>query len=292
MASTFCFSLAPTLASAGIGLGIPAPTLLMLRLAITTGLLAATILIAGRRLFRIDRRGLALCALGGLSNGFGMLTFFGSLTLIHSSIASMIFAVSPLVTLGLLALRGEAFTYRQVVRVAVGLAGIYLLIGLGGQVNLLGALLASVSTITVPFMTVLIQWYLAQYDFRTVTFYTVAVMAGFVSLWWWAAGAQWLALTWTGWSLVAALVVSTYLARIGMFASIKRIGGGEMGLLAPLETLMTVIWSVAFLGDALTLRQWLGGALIIGSAILAVQRLGRVNWSKLAARARDGMGPP
>lgn len=280
LAATFCFSLAPTIGSAGIGQGIPPLNILVLRLTITSALLALTILATDRSLFRIDRKGLAICVIGGLSNGFGMLTFFQSLTLIHSSIASMIYSISPLVTLGLLALRGERFTYRQSIRVALGLAGLYLLIGVSGQVSLVGALLAGVSAFTVPFMTVLMQWYLAQYDARSVTFYTVLVMTGVVVGWWTISGANWFAPTPLGWWLVALLALSTYLARMCMFAAIKRIGGGEMGLFAPLETLMTVVWSVSLLGDQLSVWQWLGGALIIGSAVLAVQRLDRVNWAR------------
>lgn len=280
LASTFCFSLAPTLASAGIKQGLDPLTLLMLRMTMTTGLLAATILVMDRNLFRIDRRGLGICFLGGISNAVGMITFFQSLTLVHSSIASMLFSISPLITLALLALRGEKFTYRQAIRVALGLLGIFLLIGPGGQVNLLGAFLASVSAFTVPFITVLMQWYLAKYDSRTITFYTVLMMASVVFAWWWIKGSEWHSLDLTGWSLVWTLAIATFLARIGMFAGIKRIGGGEMGMLAPLETFMTVIWSVSFLSERLSLQQWLGGGLILASAVLAIQRLGRVNWNK------------
>jgi drug/metabolite transporter (DMT)-like permease len=39
---------------------------------------------------------------------------------------------------------------------------------------------------------------------------------------------------------------------------------------------MTVIWSVSFLSEQLSLQQWLGGSLILMSALLAFQRLGKV----------------
>jgi drug/metabolite transporter (DMT)-like permease len=288
VAATFCFSLAPTIASAGIAQGIAPLSMLALRLVITLTMLTGTILGMDRRLFRIDRRGLAICILGGLSNGIGMLTFFQSLTLIHSSIASMIYSVSPLVTLGLLALRGEKFTYRQAIRVALGLIGLYFLIGIGGRVNLAGALLSSISAFTVPFITVLMQWYLGRYDARAVTFYTVLVMTVVATAWWWLAGAAWHSPTAVGWGLIIALALSTYLARIAMFAAIKRIGGGEMGLFAPLETFMTVVWSVTFLGDTLTIVQLSGGGLILGSAVLAVRRLDRVNWARWSGNPPGG----
>src|SRR5260370_14704120 len=68
---------------------------------------------------------------------------------------------------------------------------------------------------------------------------------------------------------------STYVARLTLFAGVKRLGGGQVALLAPVETLLTVIFSVVFLGDRLTLAQGLGGLFILISAVLAVQRLRR-----------------
>jgi drug/metabolite transporter (DMT)-like permease len=44
-----------------------------------------------------------------------------------------------------------------------------------------------------------------------------------------------------------------------------------------LETLLTVIWSTLFLHERLTPLQWVGGALIMVSALLAIQRLGRTS---------------
>jgi drug/metabolite transporter (DMT)-like permease len=41
--------------------------------------------------------------------------------------------------------------------------------------------------------------------------------------------------------------------------------------------MLSVIWSVLFLGEQLAAVQLLGGVLILSSALLAVQRLGRVN---------------
>jgi len=43
------------------------------------------------------------------------------------------------------------------------------------------------------------------------------------------------------WVLVLALALSTYLARIGMFAGIKRIGGGEVGRLPHSKPFSTVL---------------------------------------------------
>jgi drug/metabolite transporter (DMT)-like permease len=58
-----------------------------------------------------------------------------------------------------------------------------------------------------------------------------------------------------------------------MFNAVPRIGGGQMAMLSPLETFLSVIWSILFLGEHLTALQWLGGLLVMVSAALAIQRL-------------------
>jgi drug/metabolite transporter (DMT)-like permease len=68
-------------------------------------------------------------------------------------------------------------------------------------------------------------------------------------------------------------VVSTFIARLLLFSGIRRLGSGQFALLAPLETLLTVIWSYLFLQERLTAIQWAGGLLILFSMVLAVQRL-------------------
>jgi drug/metabolite transporter (DMT)-like permease len=63
-----------------------------------------------------------------------------------------------------------------------------------------------------------------------------------------------------------------------MFAAIRSLGSGQLALLAPTETLLTVIWSMIFLQERLTAWQWLGGLLILTSALLAIARLNRARW--------------
>jgi drug/metabolite transporter (DMT)-like permease len=280
--STACFSLAPTLGKAIIDSGMDSLALLALRMAATALLLGGTLAWLSPQRLRIDRRGLWLCLAAGAANGVGMVMFFRSLERLEASIASMIFSLSPLVLLVVLALRGEKFTYRNVVRLALGIGGVYLLIGPGGEVDPLGTLLAMGTIVTVPVQILLMQWYLRDHDAYAVTFYMVIGMLLVAVPWWVLQGLSWRPVPPWAWVLVLALVVvSTYLARLTMFAAIRALGGGQVGLLAPLETMLTVIWSVLFLGERLSVVQWVGSALIVLSALLAVERL-----------RRSGLRPP
>lgn len=277
LASTLAFSVAPPITKAAIDLGLNPTLLLMLRFLITTLLLSGTVTFTAPRERGLARRGLLISIGVGLITGIGMLAFFWSLTRINASVASMIFSLYPLGVLGLLALRGEKFTYRNTIRLALGLGGVYLLIGPGGNVAWIGVLLVAIAIVTSCLHSVLIQWYLQEYDGRLVTLYTVVGMTIIIVGFWLFQGAQWRSPGWQGWLAIGSLaVVSTYFARLGFFAAMRRIGGGQLALMAPLETLFTVIWSVLFLRERLTFWQWVGGGLILLSMVLAMKRLQRV----------------
>ncbi len=282
--SSFAFSIATPLAKGAIDSGLDPTTLLTLRLILSTLLLGVSIALTTPAYLHLDRRGLLVCGVAGLSNGVGMLTYFLALARIDGSLAVMIFAISPLVTLAFLALRGERFSRRHFFRLALGLGGVYLLIGPAGRVDWLGVLLVLVTVCTFALHLALIQWFLQPYDARTITFYVVATMTIVNSGLWLTQGGEWHNVGWSGWLIIGVLaLVSTYLARLAMFEGVRRLGGSQVALLLPLETLLAVIWSVAFLGERLNMGEWLGGGLILGSALLAIQRL---NWARWRPRWR------
>jgi drug/metabolite transporter (DMT)-like permease len=70
-----------------------------------------------------------------------------------------------------------------------------------------------------------------------------------------------------------------------LFAGIARIGSAETALLAPVDILLTIVWSLLFLGERVQALQWLGGSLILLSAMLALLRLNRTRLRVLRRRA-------
>lgn len=281
----FAFSLATPIVRAAVILGLVPTTILAVRLLITTSLLGLTLLVTAPSKFRMDRRGLFVCGVTGSINALGMLGYFWSLKWLNASVAIMIYTLSPVVLLVLLALIGERFTHRNLIRVGLALAGVYLLVGPGGQVSGLGVLLALTAVFSVPIQLTLMQLYLRHYDWRAVTFYLSVVMLIVIGGGWLIQGAEWQNPGLAGWLLLTALaVIATYLSRLAQTSAVALIGAGQVGLLAPLETLLTVTWAVLFLAERVTLIQALGGGLIFISALLASQRITRVNWGKPAAK--------
>ncbi len=184
-------SLGPPITRAAIDWGLNPATLAMARHLFGVMLLGAALGVAAPAHFRIDRHGLLFASLAGLLLGIGVMAFHWALTRVSASVASMLLSINPLFVLLLLALRGEKFTYRNTVRLALGMSGIYLLIGPGGQVDVWGVLLVLFAVLANAGQLVIIQWFLRDYNTWQVTVYhfTGATLA--VSALWLLQGVQW-----------------------------------------------------------------------------------------------------
>ena len=274
--STVSFSIAAPIGARLIGLGFDPTTILLGRFWLAVILLFGALALTAPDKLRLPRSGRFSVGVAGLSIGVAVLLYFWSLTRLHTSIAAMLIALEPLAALLMLAWRGERFTYRNTVRLLIGLAGVYLLVGFQGAADLWGVLMVLGVVLLSSFHTVSLQWFLGEHDGRTVTAYVVLIMALTISAYWLIMRPVVPPLTGNFWLGVGAMALfSTLVARLTLFAGVKRLGGGQVALLAPVETLFTVLWSVIFLGDRLSLAQAAGGVLILISAMLAVRRLGR-----------------
>ncbi|MEM7344286.1 MAG: DMT family transporter [Chloroflexota bacterium] len=269
------FSIAAPLMTIILKTGVDPTTLVTLRYILTTLLLGGTLVVTAPERLRIDRKGLLTCALAGLLFGTSFFLFALSLTRISTSIATMIAATAPLMVLLILATRGEPLTLRNITRLILGLVGVYFLIGVTGQVDLLGVGLILMTALTYAFYVVIIQA-LKDYDSQTVLIYIFgATMLFAMGLWAFQGGTS-LQLSGRAWIAMGALVIlATYVAQLCLFIAIRHIGGGQMALLNPVEVFLTVFWAILFLGDRLTPEQWLGGGLILASMVLAIKRIGR-----------------
>ncbi len=277
--STLCFSIAPPIGRLVLSFGVGPLALLTFRAALTLALFLVSASVISPRQLRLDRRSLLVSLACGAISGLGMLAFFWSLTRIATALASMMFSLYPLGVLGLLWLRGEKLTRRNLVRLAMGLAGVYLLIGPDGRADWLGVGLVLLAVGGASLQMALVHWFLRDRDVQSVNLYMIVGMLAVVGSGWLWQGADTTGLDWRAWLGIGVLaVVCTFVSRWLMMASIRYLGSGQYALLVPLETTLTVTWSILFLGEGLTIAQALGGALTILSAALAVDRLVRVPW--------------
>lgn len=275
LCASTCFSVATPISRAALTSGLGANEMMVARMGMATLLMGLTIVILNWRLLLVDRRCLVIATAAGTLNGIGMYLFWLGLGRLTSSMTAMLVALSPIFVLTLLWLRGERVTYRHAIRVALALIGVYLLIGPGGEVDLIGVGWILLSLVCFALQLTMLQWFLMRYDARPVTFYVLLAMTVCaVVIWRVGGGGEWQPLGTYGWvvSFVLALV-STYASRLLLFSAVSRIGGGQMAMLSPVETLLSVIWSFIFLDERLLPIQWIGGFFILVSAMLAIQRL-------------------
>lgn len=273
----------------GVIVGGMAPsTLLVLRLSLASILLGVTLAIIAPYKLKLTRRGIGLMLVVGGLAGFEIATFFWSLAYVDAATSSIIKSVQPLVVLLLLTFGGERMTARHWSRLLLSMVGIYLLVGVGGQIDPFGAFLIGLSLIFYALQLAQVQWWLQTYDTWTIAFYLTTIMTVVVTGWWITQGAPWHPPTVTEIAVIIVLaVVGTYFARLALFAAIARIGSGQIALLWPLQTFTAIVVAVIFLGERLTLIQWLGGALVLAAAFLALPgiRLRRI-------RVRANPAPP
>lgn len=276
LCSTFASSIVTPLSRGLIVGGMDPISLLLTRLSIAVGLITLTLAITHPSHFRIDRRGLWRVLGVGILAGVEICCFFSALAYVDASMSAMIKSTQPLVVLLLLTLGGERLTRRHWVRLGLATCGIYLLVGgPGGVVAPMGLLLLMLSLLLYGLQLVFTQWWLGGYNTHTVTFYLSSIMTVIIAVWWWIQGAVWSDPAPQGWIILVVLaVVSTWFARLALYGAIPRIGTGQIALLWPLQTLTIIVLSVMFLNERMTPVQWIGGAFVLSSAVLAIERIG------------------
>ncbi|OGQ93458.1 MAG: hypothetical protein A2284_17860 [Deltaproteobacteria bacterium RIFOXYA12_FULL_61_11] len=240
--------------------------------------LAALILGLGFALFkpsllRLDRAGLRHCSIAGLLNTISMLAYYQSLVYLDVSIATIIYALYPMVALLLLTLFHERLRWTDLLRFTLSLAGVWLLVDPGGTRSILGLMLCGTSCLVFAVHVVYVQWKLADLPATTTSFYVISCMTVLLG------GAS---LCIDGWdppwhravilAIVWSAVVSTAAARILLFTAIARIGSAQTALLAPLESLLTLILAMLLLGERMVPVQYLGATLVLFSAVLGGRR--------------------
>jgi drug/metabolite transporter (DMT)-like permease len=272
--ATLCFSVAPIMIKVGLT-SVDPIILIALRLLISAGVCWIVFPLVWPGIWRIDAPGMAICTAVAAANAASLACYYVALTRIEASVASMIFSLYPLVAFMLLRLRGNRIPRHDLARLGIGLAGTYLLIGVGAPVDPIGALLVLGTTIGYALHVALIEWHLHAYRSQQVVLYVISLMALMLTVVGLLRGGAWRPLDAIGWGAVlGTALVSTVAARLTLFAGVKRIGSGQTALFAPVESLLAVLWAYLFLGERLSSVQWLGGALILGSAAL-VARLPR-----------------
>lgn len=270
LASTIFFGMAPIFGKLAFRAAVMPFTLVMLRTVGAAALLWLLYLIFWRDAIPISWHNLMSCVGMGLANGLGSLLYYSGLGRIDASLAQLLYTLYPIWVFIFLIAAGHHISAMSIARLVLALAGVVALTYTGTQkVDWLGVMLLISSGALYAWHLVLGQWTLVDVDSRSVTLYVLSTMAIVVTIARLVNGAPWTPISIEGWLAVAGLTVfPTILARMLMFAGLQTLGGVQTSLLGLAELLVALLVAFFWLGERLTLLQWLGGLLLIGSVML------------------------
>ncbi len=270
LAATVLSGFAPILGKFAYRAGVTPFTLAALRTALAAGLLWVFYLVVWRRYIRIPWRLLPGCIGMGVSNGLGSLLYYSGLSRMDASLAHMLYAMYPFWVFIFLSAAGHLVSRLAVFRLALVMLSVVLLTWQGaGTVDLLAVTLMLGSGALFGWHLVLGQWSLADVDSRTVTLYSLTTMAIVVCAAWLFQPQPIAPITAEGWTAIVLLALfPTALARLLVFAGMKRLGGSQTSLLSIAEVLVAVAAAFLLLGESFTAQQWIGAILFIISILL------------------------
>lgn len=242
-----------------------------LRTLVAILLLWALYIVFFRRFIFIYPAGLLGCVVIGAVNGIGSLFYYGGLGLLDASLAQLLNGMYLVFAVLLTRIGGQRLDTRTIIRVLLALGALLLLTGLGkGPINWLGVGLMLGAALMFAGTVILSQVVLYEMPAPTVTLYVLTTMCVLVLMVWLAIGTPYsgavdpLAVV----GPVIALGLTTALARLAMFASVKFMGSMQTAIMALAEIGVALALAFAVLGERLTNGQMIGVGLLVVSMLL------------------------
>jgi len=268
--STLLSGLAPIFGKLAYQAGVDPSTLVAVRTALAAGLLWLFYLLWWRRFVAISWRNLAGCVGMGIANGVGSLLYYNGLARVDASLAHLLYSMYPFWVFIFLSAAGQPVSRLAVVRLALALFSVFLLTWQGASlIDPLGVTLMLGAGALYGWHLVLGQWTLADVDSRTVTLYGLTTMAVVVGVVYLAQNRPTEPIPTQGWIAILLLAIfPTALARLLVFAGLRRLGGIQTSLLGIAEPLVAVAMAFALLGERFTVQQWIGGGVFAISVLL------------------------
>ena len=291
LGSAFFLGMTPIFGKQAMILGFTPLAVVAVRSGLAVALLFVFLLIFKRSYFYIYPLGLIGCALAGIINGLGSILYYSALSRIDAGVGQLLYSFYPLFVALWLFLDRQSLSRITLIRLIVSLPAIYLLISAShDKVDLAGTLMMIGAAAMYALHLLINQRVLYEVPPPTVTFYTLLAMAFTVAIAFASFKPQLPPVTDIWWPLIA-LGIITFISRLTLFMGVKHLGGIQTALLGLGELLVTVILAITWLGEQLTLLQWLGALLLSANLLLAAYD--RVNPTKRKGRGFLGwLNPP
>lgn len=259
----------PILAKVAYAAGVNVLTVVAFRTGIAAGLMWLGMLVFKRQLIRSSLPAVVGSLIAGAINGLGSIFFYTSLTRIDASLGQLV-NISYLVFVTVfLRLAGQTISLLTIVRTGLTIGAIFLLTqGGAGPADWLGVGMMLFAAITYALQLVLSQRIMLDIPAPTMTLYAITAMAAVVTVAWFFAPTDLSLVSSAGWQAIGFMALVTALSRLTLFLGVKAMGSIQTALLGVSEVVVTIAIAAVFLGERLTVVQWLGAAVLIVSIFL------------------------
>jgi probable blue pigment (indigoidine) exporter len=248
-------------------------TVALARFALTTIVLAAWLVLSRVRL-SLTGRNMAIAASLGLISGLYSWSLLRSFSSIPFALAILIFYLFPLISAAIAVLLGwEKLDWKTVAAIALAFIGVALALGVrGGNLDVWGVMWAFIAAVCWGVVVAVSSHVFGKGDARPLTLHMMAVASASLLMVCVASGGFALPQTasgWTGFFVAAALYG---FAIIAFFVAISIIGPLRTSVFAYADAVISAGLGVIVLGQALTLVQVAGIAMVIVALVSATLR--------------------
>ncbi|MBK7319907.1 DMT family transporter [Candidatus Villigracilis affinis] len=301
LSSAAFLGLAPVLGKLAITLGFTPFAVVALRTGFAAGILLLAISLFTPRYLYIFPVGLFGCMLAGTINGLGSLLYYLALQRLHANVGQLLYSLYPFFVALWLILDHQPPSRLTLFRISLATIAVMLLTSTPKQeIDLVGVTMMIGAAILYAMHLPINQRVLYEVPAPTVALYTLLSMSAVVVPAYLIFDRAWPAEN-VPWLPVIGLTFATVFSRIALFLGVKKIGGMQTALLGLAELLIAIIFSDIWLGENLTLLQWLG-AIGLGLSLTLVmyentpalsysKKTGWLSWIRSPDLPKDIFGP-
>ena len=265
--SALIYGIAPMLAKIAYGGGVNGVTLTFLRTALMLPLLFVLMLTRGQT-FRLNKRELVdIVILGVVGGSLSIISLYAAYDYISTGLATTLHFIYPLIIVVVSALiYREKITNMKLAAVMLVTLGIFLFVDLTSRADKIGVALAVLSGVFYSFFVIYMDHSgLNKMDYVKLTFYLMIIMS--VGTFIFGTATKSIGFAEMNTAAWVFSVIISFLITIGAIplfqAGVRYEGASTAGIVSALEPITTIILGALFLGEAMGLVQYFGGAMII-----------------------------
>ena len=206
-----------------------------------------------------------------IAGSLGVVTAFYTWALLKSfsaipfALAVLIFYLFPLIAAVIVAMFGwERLSWKTVAGIVLAFAGLALALDIrSGNLNAAGVALAFLAAVGLAVVVAVSSRLFGKHDARPLTLYMAAVASGVLLILCATSGDFALPQTHSGWTGFLASAAFYGFAMIAFFIALSMIGAVRVSLLSYADAVISAVLGVVVLGQALTLVQVSGIAVVL-----------------------------